>query len=119
MVQRLTPTPAQALAVWQSMRSPSARRVATKLRQAGFSASHMRVARWRQRGWFARVPQGHPLEVAKAVCWRVFAVERAFSRSLTMAELLRDYHRMDERVKELTLLTVMSAFLCGLAWSYD
>jgi hypothetical protein len=66
MVERFTATPDQALKVWQSMTAPSTRRVATKLRQAGFSVSHMRVARWRRRGWFSQVPQRHPLTRARS-----------------------------------------------------
>jgi hypothetical protein len=49
MVERFAATPDQALKIWQRMTAPSARRVATKLRQAGFSVSHMRVARWPER----------------------------------------------------------------------
>jgi hypothetical protein len=46
------------------MRDPSTRRVATKLRQAGYLVSHMRVARWQRRGW-TRVTRQHPLELAE------------------------------------------------------
>jgi hypothetical protein len=60
------PTPAQARKIWESMAKPSTRRVATKLRQAGFSISHMRVARWRSRGWCWAPREDHPLEVARA-----------------------------------------------------
>ena len=67
MVERFTATPDQALKIWQSMTAPSTRRVATKLRQAGYSVSHMRVARWRRRGWFSRVPQPHPLTRARSL----------------------------------------------------
>jgi hypothetical protein len=66
MVDRLIATPDQALKIWQSMTAPSTRRVATKLRQAGFSVSHMRVARWRRRGWVSQVPQPHPLTMARS-----------------------------------------------------
>jgi hypothetical protein len=57
-------TPEIAQTVWQSMRNPSTRRVATKLRQAGYSISHMRVSRWRRRGWVGPTRQ-HPLERAE------------------------------------------------------
>jgi len=66
MVERFTATPDQALKIWQSMTAPSTRRVATKLRQAGYSVSHMRVARWRRGGWFSQIPQPHPLTRARS-----------------------------------------------------
>jgi hypothetical protein len=66
MVERFTATSDQALKVWQSMTAPSTRRVATKLSQAGFSVSHMRVARWRRGGWLSQVPQPHPLTRARS-----------------------------------------------------
>jgi hypothetical protein len=59
------PNPAQAQKIWESMRNPSTRRVATKLRQSGASISHMTVARWRNRGWRALEREQHPLEVAR------------------------------------------------------
>jgi hypothetical protein len=59
--------PTLAKKVWESMAHPSTRRVATKLRQAGASISHMTVARWRTHGWrpLKHEPQ-HPLEAARA-----------------------------------------------------
>ena len=48
------------------MANPSTRRVATRLRQAGFSISHMRVARWRNQGWRRATREDHPLEAARA-----------------------------------------------------
>jgi hypothetical protein len=65
MVERFAATPDQAMKIWKSMTAPSTRRVATRLRQAG-SVSHMRVARWRHRGWLSRVPQPHPLSMARS-----------------------------------------------------
>ena len=50
--------------IWRSMRDPSTRCVATKLRQAGYLVSHMRVARWQQRGWTG-VTRQHPLDLAE------------------------------------------------------
>jgi hypothetical protein len=61
-----TPNPALARKVWDSMRNPSTRRVATKLRQSGVSISHMTVARWRSRGWRPLEREQHPLEAARA-----------------------------------------------------
>src|SRR3954466_9217705 len=57
-------TPDLARRVWGTMRNPSTRRVATKLRQAGHSVSHMSVARWQRRGWIGARRQ-HPLELAE------------------------------------------------------
>jgi hypothetical protein len=66
MAELPNPTPALARKIWESMAKPSTRRVATRLRQAGFSISHMRVARWRNRGWRPASREDHPLEVARA-----------------------------------------------------
>ena len=57
--------PAVAKRLWETMRIPSTRRVARKLRQAGTSVSHMTVARWRNRGWRPLEREQHPLEVAR------------------------------------------------------
>ena len=59
------PTPAQARKIWESMANPSTRRVATRLRQAGLSVSHMQVARWRNQGWRPVAQSDHPLESAR------------------------------------------------------
>jgi hypothetical protein len=58
------PNPAQAQKVWASMRNPSTRRVARKLRQSGASISHMTIARWRNQGWRSLERQ-HPLDAAR------------------------------------------------------
>ncbi len=59
------PTPAKARKIWESMANPSTRRVATRLRQAGLSVSHMQVARWRNQGWRPVAQKDHPLEAAR------------------------------------------------------
>jgi hypothetical protein len=59
------PSPAQARKIWESMAKPSTRRVATTLRQAGLSVSHMQVARWQNQGWRPVAQKDHPLESAR------------------------------------------------------
>jgi hypothetical protein len=68
MVELRIPTPALAKKIWESMPNATTRRVAGKLRQSGFSISHMTVSRWRNRNWrpLEREPR-HPLEAARAL----------------------------------------------------
>ncbi len=65
MARLPVPTPAQARKIWESIANPSTRRVATRLRQAGLTVSHMRVARWRNRGWKQLTHENHVLEAAR------------------------------------------------------
>jgi hypothetical protein len=45
-------TPADAQAVWDSMQTPTTRRVADSLMQAGFAKlSHKTIHRWKEQGW--------------------------------------------------------------------
>ena len=58
-------TPAEAKAVWSTIRNPSARGVADALSQAGRPVHFATVARWRAQGW-RHVQHGpHPVEAAR------------------------------------------------------
>jgi hypothetical protein len=80
------------------MAKPSTRRVATKLRQAGFSISHMRVARWRNRGWCLVPREDHPLEVARAALDD--AVPLLTSDATTTAEVFVEQKTAERRELE-------------------
>jgi hypothetical protein len=121
MVERLTATPDQALKVWQSMTAPSTRRVATKLRQAGFSVSHMRVARWRRRGWFSQVPQRHPLTRARSSLddavplltgdpgTTAEAVGKSNAKDWEELNQLSDRELLGEATRELLIITILAS----------
>src|SRR5208282_1644978 len=58
-------TPAEAEAVWSTIRNPSARGVANALSQAGRPVHFSTIARWRAQGW-RHVQHGpHPVEAAR------------------------------------------------------
>jgi hypothetical protein len=60
-------TPAEAKAVWSTIRNPSARNVADALSQAGRPVHFSTIARWRAQGW-RHVQHGpHPIEAALEV----------------------------------------------------
>ncbi len=64
--QRLpTATPALARALWNRLKNPSARRVATQLTQSGRCVHFTTIARWRRQGWKATEPMQHPLEAVR------------------------------------------------------
>ena len=58
-------TPDEAAAVWRSIPSPSARRVAKAMTQAGRPVHFSTVARWRSGGWRPVASGPHPIETAK------------------------------------------------------
>ena len=59
-------TPAEAKRVWEHLPRPSARRVATALRQAGRGDIHFTtIARWRAQKWKAVQHGPHPIEAAR------------------------------------------------------
>jgi hypothetical protein len=59
-------TPKLAKSVWNAQPRPSARRVATALRQAGHPIHYTTINRWRSQGW-REVKQGeHPIHAARA-----------------------------------------------------
>jgi hypothetical protein len=58
-------TPAEAKAVWSTIRNPSARGVANALSQAGRPVHFATVARWRAQGWRYVEHGPHPVEAAR------------------------------------------------------
>jgi hypothetical protein len=56
-------TPDEAAAVWRSIPSPSARRVAKAMSQAGRRVHFATIARWRSQGWRPSGP--HPIQTAR------------------------------------------------------
>jgi hypothetical protein len=60
------PNPALARKLWESMRDPSSRRVATKMRQTGVRISHQTINRWRRNQWRPLEREQHPLDQARA-----------------------------------------------------
>src|ERR1700674_4360398 len=58
-------SPSEAEAVWNSIRNPSARRVAKALTQAGRRIHHSTISRWRAEGWRPVPDRPHPLDAAK------------------------------------------------------
>src|ERR1700694_3432607 len=101
------PTPALARKIWESMAKPSTRRVATRLRQAGFSISHMRVARWRNRGWRPASREDHPLEVARAALND--AVPLLTSDPTTTAEVFVEQNAAPPTESRLMLIIALAA----------
>src|SRR5262249_27311610 len=58
-------TPEEAMAVWSSIKNPSARSVARALSQAGRRVHHSTIARWCARGWRPVADRSHPVEAAR------------------------------------------------------
>jgi hypothetical protein len=60
-------TPAEAQVVWNTIRNPSARRVARAMTQAGRKIHHATVSRWAAQGWRPVAHRPHPVEAARQV----------------------------------------------------
>jgi hypothetical protein len=93
-------TPQEAMAVWSSIKNPSARSVARALSQAGRRVHHSTIARWCVRGWVPVASGEHPIEAARE------ALDIA-ARLLTGdpgggVELLERYVKGNERFSGLT-----------------
>jgi hypothetical protein len=58
-------TPREAKAVWDSLKSPSARSVARAMTQAGRRVHHSTIARWNAQDWRPVAHGPHPLEAAR------------------------------------------------------
>jgi hypothetical protein len=58
-------SPAEAAAVWTSIPSPSARRVAKMLAQSGRPVHHSTISRWRAQDWRPVVHDRHPIDAAR------------------------------------------------------
>jgi hypothetical protein len=58
-------TPAEAMAVWSSIKNPSGRSVAKALSQAGRRVHHSTISRWHAGGWRPVAHRPHPLEGAR------------------------------------------------------
>jgi hypothetical protein len=58
-------TPREAKAVWDSLKSPSARTVARAMTQAGRRVHHSTIARWCSRNWRPVASGEHPIEAAR------------------------------------------------------
>ena len=58
-------TPEEAMAVWSSIKNPSARSVAKALTQAGRRVHHSTIARWCAQGWRPVAHRPHPVEAAR------------------------------------------------------
>src|SRR5271167_1595809 len=58
-------TPEEALAVWSSIKNPSARSVARALSQTGRTIHHATVSRWAAQGWRPVAYRPHPVEAAR------------------------------------------------------
>ena len=59
-------TPGLAKRVWDAQRRPSARRVATALRQAGYHCHFVTINRWRAKGWRAVEQAREAIDAASA-----------------------------------------------------
>ena len=58
-------TPAEAQVVWNTIKNPSARRVARAMTQAGRKIHHATVSRWAAQGWRPVAHRPHPVEAAR------------------------------------------------------
>jgi hypothetical protein len=58
-------TPEEAMAVWNTLKNPSARSVARALRQSGRRVHHSTIARWCAQGWRPVAHRPHPVEAAR------------------------------------------------------
>ena len=58
-------TPQEAMAVWSSIKNPSARSVARALSQAGRRVHHSTIARWAAQGWRPVAYRPHPVDAAR------------------------------------------------------
>jgi hypothetical protein len=117
------PTPAKARKIWESMANPSTRRVATRLRQAGLSVSHMQVARWRNQGWRPVAQKDHPLEAARkslddamplltgnpSTTANVFLEKKTAEREAL--EQLTDKELLNQAVREIATTAIISCAL--------
>jgi hypothetical protein len=93
-------TPREAKAVWDSLKSPSARTVARAMTQAGRRVHHSTIARWCARDWRPMASGEHPVEAARE------ALDIA-ARLLTGdpgggVEVLERYAKGNERFEGLT-----------------
>jgi hypothetical protein len=90
-------TPREAEIVWNSIRDPSARRVAKALTQAGRGVHHSTVSRWRAEGWGPVPNRPHPLEATR---WALDVAAPALTGNATagVEPLLerRDRRELDE-----------------------
>jgi hypothetical protein len=58
-------TPEEAMAVWSSIKNPSARSVARALSQTGRKVHHSTIARWNAQDWRPMARGPHPLDAAR------------------------------------------------------
>jgi hypothetical protein len=58
-------TPEEAMAVWNTLKNPSARCVARALRQSGRRVHHSTIARWYAQGWRPVAHRPHPVVAAR------------------------------------------------------
>ena len=58
-------TPEEAMAVWSSIKNPSARSVARALSQSGRKIHHATVSRWAAQGWRPVAHRPHPVDAAR------------------------------------------------------
>ena len=58
-------TPEEAMAVWSSIKNPSARSVARALSQTGRKIHHATVSRWCAQGWRPVAYRPHPVDAAR------------------------------------------------------
>jgi hypothetical protein len=58
-------TPEEAMAVWSSIKNPSARSVARALSQTGRKIHHATVSRWAAQGWRPVAYRPHPVDAAR------------------------------------------------------
>jgi hypothetical protein len=57
-------TPEEAMAVWNTLKNPSARTVARALSQSGRRVHHSTIARWYAQGWRQVALRPHPVDAA-------------------------------------------------------
>jgi hypothetical protein len=58
-------TPQEAMAVWNTIKNPSARSVARALSQSGRRVHHSTIARWYAQGWRPVAHRPHPVDAAR------------------------------------------------------
>jgi hypothetical protein len=58
-------TPQEAMAVWSSIKNPSARSVARALSQSGRKIHHATVSRWAAQGWRPVAHRPHPVDATR------------------------------------------------------
>jgi hypothetical protein len=113
-------TPAEAAAVWNSIPSPSARRVARTLAQTGRQVHPSTVARWRAQGWRPALRGPHPIEAARKlfdIAARLFTGDPVFEAEVfarqpeTGAQLraLNDRGLLGRSARDALLLQILLA----------